>query len=366
MIISRVKTLIVAFAAVGIAAPVMALADEATDFSGAYAGVMAGVDRTKIDGAAAPMETKNTGSFGVQGGYNWKADELLFGVLASYNRNQNKCHAYTDATGGEFCYGTNIFGLGAKLGYQIGGFLPYVKGGVNRISGRGDASGVAVNDPFLGIGAEYRIGAQTTLGLDWTSTTGKHESGAAEAKNHNNMLTVGLNYYFDTPKAAPAPAPVAAPEPAPAPEPVVEAPAPVPEPAPVEAPVSPVEQALAENRVVTLEGVHFAFKSAELKPSADQTLDDVVKFANAHPDAKLEISGHTDDVGKNWSKSRNQPLSEERAAAVKAYLVSKGVAADRISTAGYSYTRPVADNSTEVGRAQNRRVEIRANYTETK
>jgi OOP family OmpA-OmpF porin len=71
---------------------------------------------------------------------------------------------------------------------------------------------------------------------------------------------------------------------------------------------------------------------------------------------KLDVSGHTDNQGK---KAYNQKLSEDRAAAVKKYLVSKGVAAERVVTSGHADDQPVADNGTKEGRAANRRVEVR-------
>lgn len=71
---------------------------------------------------------------------------------------------------------------------------------------------------------------------------------------------------------------------------------------------------------------------------------------------RLEIQGHTDNVG---TPASNQKLSEARAAAVRSYLVSTfSIAADRLSAAGFGDTKPVADNKTEEGRAQNRRVEL--------
>ncbi|MBL7694911.1 MAG: OmpA family protein, partial [Ferruginibacter sp.] len=69
----------------------------------------------------------------------------------------------------------------------------------------------------------------------------------------------------------------------------------------------------------------------------------------------VQIDGHTDDVGKD---ENNQTLSENRAAAVKAYLVSKGIEESRLASAGYGETKPVADNKTAAGRAKNRRVEM--------
>jgi len=74
------------------------------------------------------------------------------------------------------------------------------------------------------------------------------------------------------------------------------------------------------------------------------------------PALRLEIQGHTDNVGAG---DLNRRLSESRAAAVKQYLMTNvGIAGDRLTTAGFGDTRPVADNKTEQGRAQNRRVEL--------
>lgn len=107
---------------------------------------------------------------------------------------------------------------------------------------------------------------------------------------------------------------------------------------------------------VRLEGASFATGSAQLLRTAEDKLNQVVDVAKQHPNVRLEVSGHTDDKG---SREANQNLSENRAAAVKAYLVSKGVAADRIVAAGYADTQPITDNKTEIGRAANRRVEVR-------
>lgn len=107
---------------------------------------------------------------------------------------------------------------------------------------------------------------------------------------------------------------------------------------------------------VRLEGASFASGSAILLHSADDKLNQVVDVARQHPDLKLEVSGHTDDTG---SAAANQKLSEDRAAAVKAYLVRQGISASRIIAAGYAGTQPLTDNKTEIGRAANRRVEVR-------
>ena len=89
-------------------------------------------------------------------------------------------------------------------------------------------------------------------------------------------------------------------------------------------------------------------------------LNDVVKILTDNPSYNLTIDGHTDNTG---DAAKNQTLSENRAASVQAYLESKGVAADRLSSAGYGQDKPAADNKTAAGRALNRRVEMTArNY----
>ena len=102
--------------------------------------------------------------------------------------------------------------------------------------------------------------------------------------------------------------------------------------------------------------VVFQSGKAVLLAAGKKELDVVADFLNKNPSVKVSIEGHTDNTG---SDKINQPLSEKRAAAAKAYLVSKGVAEDRMVTSGYGSTQPVADNKTAAGRQKNRRVEIK-------
>src|SRR6185503_3541494 len=104
-----------------------------------------------------------------------------------------------------------------------------------------------------------------------------------------------------------------------------------------------------------LHGILFDLDSATLRPESKPVLDEVVHLLAAEAAWKLTIEGHTDSSG---TSAHNQTLSEQRAAAVKAYLVSQGVDTARLSTAGYGASRAVADNASELGRAQNRRVEL--------
>jgi outer membrane protein OmpA-like peptidoglycan-associated protein len=99
----------------------------------------------------------------------------------------------------------------------------------------------------------------------------------------------------------------------------------------------------------------FAPGSAALPGGAIPSLDQVVQILRDHPDLTIEIQGYTDDQG---DQGMNQALSQRRADAVKAYLVKKGIDAGRLLTRGYGESRPVAPNSTEAGRAANRRIEF--------
>ena len=112
---------------------------------------------------------------------------------------------------------------------------------------------------------------------------------------------------------------------------------------------------LAKECHVALYGVLFDFNKSTLQPASDAALQPVANILAADKTLKLEIQGHTDNVGPDVY---NQTLSEARAKAVVAWLTQRGVAADRLTSKGYGKTKPVADNGSEVGRAKNRRVEI--------
>lgn len=144
----------------------------------------------------------------------------------------------------------------------------------------------------------------------------------------------------EAPKVVATPAPVAKPAPAPK-----AAPAPAPAPAPKAAPA----------KVSYAADAFFDFDKAVVKPEGKQRLDALVEKLQAVDLEVLVAVGHTDATGPD---AYNQKLSERRAAAVKAYLVSKGVDEKRIYTEGKGEASPVATNSTRAGRAKNRRVEV--------
>jgi outer membrane protein OmpA-like peptidoglycan-associated protein len=107
---------------------------------------------------------------------------------------------------------------------------------------------------------------------------------------------------------------------------------------------------------VALYGIHFDFNKATLRPDSGVVLEKILALLKARPDLKLEVQGHTDNVGGD---DYNQKLSESRANAVLEWLRAKGIAADRLTAHGYGLKVPIADNGSDEGRAKNRRVEIK-------
>lgn len=106
----------------------------------------------------------------------------------------------------------------------------------------------------------------------------------------------------------------------------------------------------------TLNSLQFETGKATLKPQSHALLADLIEIMQLKPEMKIEIAGHTDSDGEDAS---NLTLSQQRANAVKTYLISKGISTNRIISIGYGESRPVAENSSEAGKAKNRRTEIR-------
>ncbi len=102
-------------------------------------------------------------------------------------------------------------------------------------------------------------------------------------------------------------------------------------------------------------GILFDFNSANLKDAAKENIKTLASSLNQYPGTDIKVIGHTDNVG---TAAVNQSISEQRAAAVKAYAVAQGVPSSRLTTLGKGFSEPIADNTTDAGRAANRRVEI--------
>jgi outer membrane protein OmpA-like peptidoglycan-associated protein len=115
-------------------------------------------------------------------------------------------------------------------------------------------------------------------------------------------------------------------------------------------------QPIEVNASIVLNNIFFETKKYDLEPKSQTELDKVVQLLRDNPTVKIEISGHTDNVGK---PADNLALSNNRAKSVVNYLVSKGIAAQRLVAKGYGETKPMTDNKTEEGRAKNRRTELR-------
>jgi outer membrane protein OmpA-like peptidoglycan-associated protein len=107
---------------------------------------------------------------------------------------------------------------------------------------------------------------------------------------------------------------------------------------------------------VVLENIFFETNKATLKPESYPQLEQVLKFLNSNPTVRMEISGHTDNVG---SLKLNTNLSQARAEAVVKYLVERGIDPSRLDSKGYAFSQPIAPNDTAEGRAKNRRVEFK-------
>ena len=120
----------------------------------------------------------------------------------------------------------------------------------------------------------------------------------------------------------------------------------------IDIPLEPIKA----NATVVLKNIFFDVNSYKVKPESTVELDQLVMLMKENPSLRIQISGHTDNVGK---PSDNLALSKNRANAVIQYLVSGGIAASRLSAQGFGETQPIADNNTEEGRAKNRRTEMK-------
>lgn len=121
--------------------------------------------------------------------------------------------------------------------------------------------------------------------------------------------------------------------------------------------LTPVKDSdIAEIKIIPLKNVFFNTGKFDLLPASFAELDVQVDFLNANPELKIEVSGHTDNIG---TEASNQLLSQNRAKAVADYLIQRGISSTRISYKGYGSTKPITTNDTEDGRAKNRRVELK-------
>jgi outer membrane protein OmpA-like peptidoglycan-associated protein len=120
-------------------------------------------------------------------------------------------------------------------------------------------------------------------------------------------------------------------------------------------PIFDLKTAPDAKRSFTLNNVNFATAQTEPLPESFNELNNLVQLLNDNPTVNISIYGHTDNEG---SASSNLSLSEKRAAAIKNYLITQGIAAKRLSSKGFGETQPIDSNETDEGKARNRRTEF--------
>ena len=128
-----------------------------------------------------------------------------------------------------------------------------------------------------------------------------------------------------------------------------------PTPPPPPPPPTPIPPPPPSSKRIVLRGVNFDFDKSDIRPDSRPVLDQAAEVLRQSPNVRISVEGHTDAVG---SEVYNEKLSVRRAEAVFRYLVNHGVTPERMEVTGSGQARPVADNDSESGRAQNRRVEL--------
>jgi OmpA-OmpF porin, OOP family len=241
-------------------------------------------------------------------------------------------------------------------------FRPYVLAGAGELEDR-IGSNLDDNHSWMaeaGLGALTGIGSQSGSTRLQLRTEAKYrrefiQNNALIPRNPGDVVFgVGLQLSFGNP--TPPPTIVAAPPPPPEPAPVpreVAVKAPPPEPCHAPAGFQVDANCRIIEQTVVVRAIDFEFNSTQLTAPAQHTLDEVAAALLTQPELKVEVQGHTDSIGTD---AYNLALSQRRAEAVKAYLISKGLNAAALTAQGYGKAKPIASNNTAEGRAQNRRV----------
>jgi OOP family OmpA-OmpF porin len=241
---------------------------------------------------------------------------------------------------------TDRFSVYSRLGVQYAKASTHFNGSLTTNQSYSDKK----FNPKVGLGLEYKLSEALAVRAE---VERNRMDDAVRSKANVDLYSMALVYKLGRPVAAPVVY-----TPPPAPEPVVEAPAPAPAPMPAPAP-APVP---TSEKVSFAAEALFDFDKSVVKPAGKAALDDLLMKLQGMNTEVMVTVGHTDSIG---SDAYNQKLSQRRAEAVKAYIVSKGVDASRVYTEGKGESQPVASNKTAEGRAKNRRVTVEVVGTRT-
>ncbi|HEY3174447.1 MAG TPA: OmpA family protein [Candidatus Polarisedimenticolia bacterium] len=323
--------------------------------------------------AVAGGGDKGDWELGVYGGYAWlddygqfhPKDDWLFGARAGYfftSRWNLEVSAQQISTKTDFDPGLGLNNADVDLdslrlnvlynfrpGMEVRPFVT-VGGGCEKFDGHsyGESCDLGYN---AGGGLRWFVTPNLNLRLDGRYVRTHVGAGLNETEG-NIEATVGIGFLIGgTHEAMPCPdCPPPPPKMAPCPScpacPQQQKAAPCP---------PPIIQQLLEKKAVILEGVEFDNDRDTLRPASLTTLDEVASSLKDWPFIRVEIQGHCSEVG---TEAHNLELSDRRAAAVRAYLISRGIDSSRLESRGFGESRPIASNTTEEGRQKNRRVEL--------
>jgi OOP family OmpA-OmpF porin len=336
-----------AIAAPGIAAPGIAAADEVGDwyFTPQIGGISVDNDR--------PLQDKDW-LYGVAIG---KAVNNGLNIEMNLNGSQiGGGPGRSDLS----LYGGSLDLLGVMN--RGGAVQPFLSAGLGVLEN--DRTGRDATDFMTQVGAGMFIKLGDNFALRPELKVRWNDAGVPD--NYRDYLgLLGFQFSFGAPPPKPVETP---PPPPPAPEPPPAPPPPPPPPGDADkdgvldnvdkCPDTPPGVAVdaygcTRKGSITLEGVTFELNSARLTPDSQQVLNTVATDLKKYPRLKIELQGHTDSSG---SDQHNLKLSQQRADAVRIYLMDQGVTGGQLSARGYGETQPVEDNKTEAGRSLNRRV----------
>lgn len=169
----------------------------ADDFAGAYMGGDLGVNRSSTSSTSGMGTTSpaNAPAYELEGGYGWNvSDSMLLGVEGFVDSNQQATHAPGQQ------YGSNVYGLGLKIGVPIDSLMPYARLGYDRTRGTGALSGFSAGGASSGLGLMYKFAPSWSVEGEWLTES----PGTGGLKLKANNFNFGLNYHFDAPKAGDA------------------------------------------------------------------------------------------------------------------------------------------------------------------